>query len=134
MTKAQRLLNRFEETIKYQNGKVVPTLITFDKFKRIINRGKFEGMVALGAGGSRNEWILGISKILKDRSIVSSGNLEDLWYGFYVLTTTGGRTDLAFVFNEKKDAFNIGKLSIWRLMFEDVSWISDYLVNYADQH
>jgi hypothetical protein len=28
----------------------------------------------------------------------------------------------------------MGKLAIWRLAFGNCSWISDYLVNYADQH
>lgn len=54
--------------------------------------------------------------------------------GAYRLETTGGRIDLALVFNNKRDALNIGKLAIWRINFGDASWISDYLDNYYDQY
>jgi len=49
------------------------------------------------------------------------------------LTTSGGRVDLAFVFQEKTK-IDMGKLAMWRLRFGDCSWITDYQINYANQH
>lgn len=54
---------------------------------------------------------------------------EDQW----LLTTTGGRRGLVMFFTYPNN-LNIGKLALWRLRFSSYSWISDYLVNYANQH
>ena len=96
-----------------------------------MKRGKFEGLVLLGAGGSPDEWIRGVSQLLNDEKIAKSGDPKDLWYGAFELKTSGGRTDLALVF---KPGLDMGRLAMWRLRFGDASWISDYLVNYAKQH
>jgi hypothetical protein len=87
-----------------------------------------EGIVCLGAGGDPKEWIEGVSKVLNDEQIVT-GQPDQIWTNIYKLQTTGGRTDLAFVFKPEAN-FNIGKMAIWRIKFGDCSWISDYLDNY----
>ena len=33
-----------------------------------------------------------------------------------------------------KSQLDIGKLAMWRLKFGDATWLSDYVVNYRDQH
>lgn len=89
-----------------------------------------EGIIFLGAGGDLKEWVRGVTSELETQGIVS----DQSWFDdVYTVTTSGGRTDLVFTFNPKHK-INIGKLAIWRLQWGDASWISDYLVNYADQH
>lgn len=105
--------------------------VSFRKFKSLTK--DKDGLVLLGAGGDLNDWIKGISSALYDEGVASSNKPVDLWSGAYVLTTSGGRTDLALMFNDG-DALDIGKLAMWRLRFGDASWVSDYVVNYADQH
>jgi hypothetical protein len=104
--------------------------IDFSTFKEKV-QGE-EGIVCLGAGGDPQEWIDGISGIWNDEGI-GQGTAEDFISDAFLLTTSGGRTDLVLVF--KEDAkLSMGKLAMWRLRFGDCSWISDYLVNYAKQH
>jgi len=100
------------------------------KFKDVSCDG--DGLVLLGAGGDLQEWIGGISKMLKEEKIAQSSKPKDLWGQAIKLTTTGGRTDLLLTF--KGNSFNMGKMAIWRLRFGDASWWSDYKVNYASQH
>jgi hypothetical protein len=102
--------------------------VEFRKFKSLVS--KKEGIVCLGAGGDPAEWINGITDLLNKENIVT-GTPEQIWDNIYVLTSTGGRTDLAFVSNNCLKDFAVGKMAIWRLNFGDCSWISDYVVNYA---
>lgn len=105
--------------------------ISFNEFKSLEYS---EGLVFLGAGGSIDDWIKGVSNALHEAGIAASDKPSELWSDAYVLTTSGGRTDLALVFNTSSNALSVGKLAMWRLQFGDASWISDYLVNYAKQH
>ena len=93
---------------------------------------KEEGLVLLGAGGDLKEWVVGITKILKDEGIAKSDNPDEVWGEIYKLNTTGGRTDLVLMF--KGDSLDIGKMAMWRIRYGDASWLSDYLVNYAEHH
>jgi len=102
--------------------------ITFSKFKELTK--KKEGIVCLGCGGDPNEWIEGVTKLLNDEKIVT-GTSDQIWNNIYKLTTSGGRTDIAFVSDNCLKDFNVGKMAIWRIRMGDCSWISDYLVNYA---
>lgn len=88
-----------------------------------------EGLVFLGAGGPPQEWVVGVSKTLKEEGIASTANPEKLWEKIVSLTTSKGRTDLFFVF-KAKTPIEIGKLAMWRLRFGDCSWWSDYQVNF----
>lgn len=105
--------------------------VSFNEFKTLVE--DQEGIVLLGAGGDIKDWINGVSAHLHEQRIATSGKPSELWKDAYTLTTSGGRTDLALIFGDK-NALNIGKLAMWRLQMGDVSWISDYLVNYAKQH
>ena len=105
--------------------------VSFRKFKSIAKDD--DGLVLLGAGGDLNDWIKGVSSALHEEGIATSDNPSELWSAAYVLTTSGGRTDLALMFNDKNN-IDIGKLAMWRLKFGDASWVSDYIVNYAKQH
>lgn len=98
---------------------------TFEQIREI----EPEGLVLLGCGGDLSEWIDGVSKLLKDEGIADS---EFQFTEAFKLTTTGGRVDLLLLF----DWAHVwqGKLTIWRIKFGDCSWLSDYKVNYAEQH
>jgi len=90
-----------------------------------------EGLVLLGAGGSLQEWIDGIWSHLLGAGI-ATGEMSDNFSDFYKLTTSGGRTDLVMMF-APNTSLNVGKLAMWKLQFGDASWVSDYVINYADQ-
>jgi len=106
--------------------------IDFVDFDRLAD--SFDGLVLLGAGGSLEDWIKGVSSHLHEEGIASSSKPSEQWKDAYVLTTSGGRTDLALVFNDN-GVLDVGKLAMWRLARgSDASWISDYVVNYKDQH
>lgn len=109
-------------------------VITFTAFEAFIWEKKIEGFVFMGAGGDLNDWIQGVSKLLKEEGIAEVGDPDELFTDAFKLTTSGGRIDLALIFNNESKGLNIGKLAIWRLNFGSASWISDYLVNYAAQH
>jgi len=86
-----------------------------------------EGIVLLGAGGDLKEWINGIADLLVKEGIAKVA-ANELFKEYYMLKTTGGRTDLALVF--EPDSLHMGKMTMWRIRFGDCSWISDYTVNY----
>lgn len=100
---------------------------TFEEFKTISETDEY--LVFLGCGGDLMEWVNGVSQVLQDENIALSG--FDITEALKV-TTTGGRADLLMKFDFNK--VDIGKLAIWRIRFGDCSWLSDYVVNYADQH
>ena len=101
--------------------------INFQDFQKETN-GQ-EGIVLLGCDGELSEWTNGVTKLLLDEEIIALDGFSKT----YVLETTGGRTDIAMVLNPLSKV-NISKMAIWRLQFGDCSWISDYKINYADQH
>ncbi len=94
-----------------------------------------EGLVFFGCGGDLQEWVDGITKALVKFGIAESEKPEDNWETPFSVETTGGRVDLVLPFKDGAK-INIGKLAIWRITVArgDASWISDYIVNYADQH
>jgi hypothetical protein len=103
---------------------------TFDEVGKLVGdpttKKHNEAIVFMGAGGEIQEWIDGISKILKEEEIMTPG--ED----WYVMTTTDGRIELVMPLPAEK--VNLGKLAIWKIKFGDGSWWSDYRVNYWGQH
>jgi hypothetical protein len=105
--------------------------VNFNDFNQVATNQ--EGIVLLGTGGDLQEWTKGVCDILLKEEITKTNNPNELFSEFYKLTTTGGRTDLAMIFNSF-DNFEMGKMAIWKLAFGDCSWISDYIVNYAEQH
>ena len=101
--------------------------VTFDKLPKAK-----EGIVLMGAGGDLNEWVKGVIGMWRDDEI-GTGEVRDMISDALVLKTSGGRTDLLLVIPDSS-TLQIGKLAMWRLGFGDASWLSDYKVNYADQH
>lgn len=88
-----------------------------------------EALVVIGCditGPNEKGWIDGVSLFLKDQNCI-----EEDFKKIVVMETSGGRTDLVFFLPEKT---NICKLAIVRLSMPDCSWLSDYIVNYKDQH
>ena len=107
--------------------------INFSRFEELSRRSHSEGIVLLGAGGNTNEWIEGVSEMLFDEGIATTKSPSDLFRGAYILKTSGGRNDLALLFNKPFPA-DLGRMAMWRLRFGDCSWVSDYVVNYRKQH
>jgi hypothetical protein len=122
------------EAVRGSKGAWKWSSITFDELARIVSTTKSEGIVLLGAGGSADEWIDGVTDVLQKDGSTDSADPAKVFSGIYVLRTTKGRTDLALVFNKKFKGLNIGRMAMWRLQFGDCSWISDYLDNFAPQH
>ena len=105
------------------------TPLTFDSFESLPPA---EGIVLLGAGGDLNDWVNGVTDLWNKEGL-ATGKPEDLFSRASVLTTTGGRTDLALEFKPGAK-LEWSKLVVWRILFGDCSWISDYLVNYEADH
>jgi hypothetical protein len=104
--------------------------LTFEDFKnKVIDK---DGIVLLGCGGDLNEWINGVGTEFNEDSITEIKDLDILFPERYVLTTSGGRIDLALVVDF--NVVNTGKLAMWRIRFGDCSWINDYIYNYANQY
>ena len=135
MSRAKDILDKVETLRTDTKGSFKVKPIKFDKFKELMIRSKSGGIVLLGARGSgADEWINGVADLLSKEGISATPDPKGIWRGAYLLKTTGGRTDLALVFNDQKAVLNMGKMAMWRLRFGECSWISDYLVNYAKQH
>lgn len=102
------------------------TLWTHSSFAEI-KQIKDDGLVCLGCGGDLQEWVDGVTAELKQAGIVA---IDFQFESAYRLETTGGRIDLVLIF--KFDQVDMSRLPLWRLQFGDCSWLSDYVVNYAD--
>lgn len=100
----------------------------FQKLQELSQDGT-DGLVLLGTGGSLNEWVEGVTNSLKIAEVAKPYFKIDM---AYKVTTIGGRIDLLLTFDWKK--VDVGRLAMWRLSFGDCSWLSDYVVNYQDQH
>ena len=105
----------------------------FQTFKDYVNTQGQDGIVLMGCGGDPNEWAGGVADLLHKEEIVTSADPTEVWNEAFLLTTTGGRTDIALTFNPNMK-FNYNKMALWRLRMGDCSWIMDYVVNYTDQH
>jgi hypothetical protein len=90
-----------------------------------------EGLVCLGTGGNQQEWIKGVTNLLK-REGIAENDFE--FKSAYALTTTGKRHDLVLVFPDGVKGLDMSRLPIWRIGFGECSWLSDYKDNYGDQH
>ncbi len=87
---------------------------------------KYDFLVLQGCGGSFEEWIIGITNMLKENNIVSDNFQFDEVYSFEY----DGITNLAFALNSKD--IDIGKLAIFRLKIRNkfgAMWLSDYIDN-----
>lgn len=100
--------------------------VSLRKFEDI--EGINHGLVLMGADGEGiANWVI---DTLENENI--SRGFKDFEQPFKVVTT-GGRVDIVLPFADGHK-INISRLAIWRLQMGDASWVSDYVVNYADQH
>lgn len=102
------------------------TLVTFNKFAELASEGR-EGIVLLGTGGDLTQWTEGVHRSIRDAEAGELNASEA-----FVATTSGLRTDMLMLLPDK--GINMGRLVMWRLQFGECSWLSDYVVNYIDQH
>lgn len=105
-----------------------------ESFQRFVDLSKTgEGMVFLGAGGDPKDWIKGISDFLKEKGASESGDPEKIFQSYHLGTSTGGRKDLLMFFKENPDII-MSRLAILRLGMQGCSWLSDFVVNYANHY
>jgi len=102
---------------------------SFEDARKLSATGGQEGIVCLGTGGDLRDWVNGLTELMQDEKITEG---PATWLSCHSLMTTGARSDLLLVFD--LDKFDLGRMAMWRLRFGDCSWLSDYVVNYADQH
>lgn len=111
-----------------KNYKVEVQNISLDEVKELAND-NFEYLVFQGCGGNLNDWVNGVTNMLKDEKIVSDSFSFDKVYSF----ENGNLTNLAFALNSSD--IDMGKLSIFRLKIRDdfkAMWLSDYVDNYTE--
>lgn len=93
------------------------------------------GIIVTGAGGKVSEWVNGIEGVLKEAGIVDKEVPTFIRSAIVDGNVLGnkGRRDLLLVFNPEAKV-NVGKLAVWRIQFGDVSWVDDFMVNYAKDY
>lgn len=87
----------------------------------------YDFLVLQGCGGNLEDWINGITNMLKENGIVSDSFSFDEIYFF----EKDGTTNIALALNNKN--IDIGKLAMFRLSIRDefgAMWLSDYIDNY----
>jgi len=122
----------FDLTVPEPIPTTEPITWGFSDLRNAVRSGR-EGLIMLGTGGRLSDWVRGITRVLASEGIAPSEDPKEVWGTIAVLKTTGGRTDLAFMFKESSD-LDIGRMAMWRLRYGDNSWASDYIDNYASQH
>lgn len=105
--------------------------ISFNELKGI----KDLSMVVLGAGGDPQEWVDGISDVLRKESIVALR--PDTFSRAAIITGNKlgdeGRKDLLLVFNPEAKP-NVSRLAMWRIQWGGISWLEDFIHNYAKDY
>ena len=103
-----------ESTIKY---------ITIDDVKQMTD---IEGLVLEGCGGDINEWVEGITEMLRDDEILLYGDT------FKNISVFNHNDITSMIFHMDDVSLDYEKLPIWRLKTKadfGSTWLSDYLVN-----
>lgn len=88
---------------------------------------KHDAIVFMGCGGDLQQWVDGITDMLKECGIVP----QDFEFSFawrFIYNSPLTIICLLFPIDDKR--LNIGKLSIWRIKNQnlDAKWLSDFLV------
>lgn len=99
--------------------------ITCSEVKELRNN-NYEYLILQGCGGNLNEWVNGITDMLKEEKIVSDTFLFDEVYSF----ENNNLTNMAFALNNKD--INIGRLATFRVRIRSTfgaMWLSDYIDN-----
>ena len=122
-------------TLGHDVVKVIVEGRTFQDVQDAVTAGR-DGFVNLGVPeGDDDEQYEGLLKFLVERQVVDSVyEGEQLFDTPYIITTTGGRRDLVMPLREDATV-NMSRLAMARMAVAGfVKWMSDYVVNYADQH
>lgn len=103
---------------------------------REMEKDSAEGLVIMGCAKPYDEWVKQVTAYLSRKDCIDNHetNPNKVWRAIYSTETTGGRIDLIFRFKEENNPLIIAELAIKRLIMPDTSWLSDYVVNYSDQH
>lgn len=102
--------------------------INLEELKELRNK-DYEYLIFQGCGGDLNDWIDGVSNLLKDENIVPS----DFRFNEVYKVENRNCTNLVFDLNNKD--INMGKLAIFRLQLREefgAMWLSDYIDNYLN--
>ena len=102
--------------------------LKLDEVKNLKNK-NYDFLVLQGCGGNLDEWVDGITNMLKDNRIVPDSFSFDEIYSF----EKEGATNLAFALNNKN--IDMGKLAMFRLSIRNdfgAMWLSDYIDNYLN--
>lgn len=91
---------------------------------------KNEGLVFMGCGGSKQNWIRDVTNDLIKSGLLEEGTkIDDVWQSpVYVFKAPDdeNRTEMLFLW-KPNNKLDIGKLAIWRLSVGGfVKWLSDY--------
>ena len=99
--------------------------LDISEVKELRNKG-YEFLIFQGCGGELDDWIEGVTGLLKENNIVPSDFQFDEVYSF----ENNDVTNLAFGLNNKD--INMSKLAIFRIKIRetfDAIWLSDYIDN-----
>lgn len=100
--------------------------LKLDEVKKLKNK-NYDFLVLQGCGGDLEEWVNGITNMLKENGIIPDSFSFDEIYSF----EKDGVTNIAFALNNKN--IDMGNLTIFRLKIRNdlgAMWLSDYIDNY----
>jgi len=110
---------------EYFNPKITIKNISCSEVKELRND-KYEYLIVQGCGGNLNEWINGITDLLKDNGIIPDSFSFNEVYSF----ENNNLTNMAFALNSKD--IDMSKLAMFRLEIREsfgAMWLSDYIDN-----
>lgn len=119
-------LNLSPLDLYFENNKDIDIQhISLNEVKELSNN-NYEHLIIQGCGGDLDDWVKGITTMLKDEGIVKETFSFDKIYCF----ENGDLTNLAFALDN--EGINMSKLAMFRLNIRQefgAMWLSDYIDN-----
>ena len=119
-------LNLSPLDLYFENNKDIDIQhISLNEVKELSNN-NYEHLIIQGCGGDFDDWVKGITTMLKDEGIVKETFSFDKVYCF----ENGDLTNLAFALDN--EGINMSKLAMFRLNIRQefgAMWLSDYIDN-----
>lgn len=119
-------LNLSPLDLYFENNKDIDIQhISLNEVKELSNN-NYEHLIIQGCGGDLDDWVKGITTMLKDEGIVKETFSFDKVYCF----ENGDLTNLAFALDN--EGINMSKLAMFRLNIRQefgAMWLSDYIDN-----
>lgn len=108
----------------------------YKELLKMVKEENAEGLVILGCAKPHKDWVNKLTTYLSEKDCFKNHetNPDKVWKAIYLAETTGGRYDLIFKFKKESNPISIGNMAVERLKMGSNSWLSDYVVNYADHH